>query len=356
MIGVRRGRRLAGPGSGLLVGTIAGGDGPLDQRQPSPHHLARQAEVIEPLGPIGVDPRGQHSLPFAGRPLGALKLFDHLGQPGSPVELGIARQVPPRLQKLLPSFLADRLYLGSPPLAGIAVDAGEQAPGAPLLPSALLEATADGKSAGPQSLEGDLHRAGREPCRGHELFLADGTRDLQVALDGGHAGLVGVGVTSQAGRKRVIGDEACVRKKSLKLAPALRRRPKDLLGARTAHLEAAPIGGQSLEVLSPLFPGARYHQREEHVVQLVWIPHVGDRLASDPRNRIRVEAAELPRLDGESPPQRHRAGAALADLPVLVEVGEGGSVQDLVREHAGLDGVDEVKAYGPFLEATHQRS
>src|SRR2546429_127983 len=40
--------------------------------------------------------------------------------------------------------------------------------------------------------------------------------------------------------------------------------------------------------------------------------------------------AELSRLAGEPPPQRHRPRAALPDLSVLVEVGERCSVEDLV--------------------------
>src|SRR5437764_5003836 len=96
------GRRLARPGSGLLVRRIAPGACPLDQRKPAPHNLAREAEVIEPFGAVGMDPRAEGSLPFSGRPLRALKLLDHFGYPGSPVELSAGCEVPPGLEKLLP--------------------------------------------------------------------------------------------------------------------------------------------------------------------------------------------------------------------------------------------------------------
>lgn len=61
------------------------------------------------------------------------------------------------------------------------------------------------------------------------------------------------------------------------------------------------------------------------------------------------------RLHRQTAPQRNGPRPPLADLGVLVEVGERSAVQDLVSEHAGLDRVDEVHPYGVLLEPAHQR-
>ena len=70
---------------------------------------------------------------------------------------------------------------------------------------------------------------------------------------------------------------------------------------------------------------------------------------------VGVEPAELPRLHRQAAAQRHRARAALGDLGVLVEESERRAVQDLVSEHARLDGVEEVEADAVLLEPPHQR-
>ena len=90
-------------------------------------------------------------------------------------------------------------------------------------------------------------------------------------------------------------------------------------------------------------------------MELVRVAHLRRRLGPHPLDRVRVEPAQLARLHRQAAAQRHGARPALADLGVLVEVGERGAVEDLVGQHAGLDGVDEVEADGPLLEPAHQR-
>ena len=71
--------------------------------------------------------------------------------------------VPPGLEEVLPLLLADGTHLGPPPLAGVAVDAGQQPAGAPLLAPLGLEPPAHREAACPQGLEGDGHRGRRRP-------------------------------------------------------------------------------------------------------------------------------------------------------------------------------------------------
>src|SRR5208282_484754 len=95
------------------------------------------------------------------------------------------------------------------------------------------------------------------------------------------------------------------------------------------YLEGAAGVGEGVEMLGPLPPRPGGHERQEHVVQLVRVAHLGGRLGSYASDRVRVKPAKLARLYREAPAQRHRARAALADLGVLVEVGEGRAIEDL---------------------------
>jgi hypothetical protein len=118
------GRRLAG--AARLAGSrivILGGR--LDDGQPAPHHLARQAQVVEPFGTIRLHALGEEPLPIPGRPLEALELFDHLGQSGPAVAMRPGSGVPPGLEEVLPLLLADGTDLSPPALAGVAMDAGQ---------------------------------------------------------------------------------------------------------------------------------------------------------------------------------------------------------------------------------------
>src|SRR5512132_1115428 len=59
-----RAARLPGPG----IVTIGGR---LEDGQPAPCHLARKAQLVEPLGTVGLDPLGEDPLPLPGRELEA---------------------------------------------------------------------------------------------------------------------------------------------------------------------------------------------------------------------------------------------------------------------------------------------
>ena len=147
------GRRLARAARLAGRGIVALG-GRLDHGQPAPHHLARQAQVVEPFGTVRLDPLGEEPLPLPGRPLEALELLDHLGQPGPALAPGPGSGVPPGLEEVLPLLLADGTDLGPPPLAGVAVDAGQQPAGAPLLAPLGLELPADREPACPAGPRG----------------------------------------------------------------------------------------------------------------------------------------------------------------------------------------------------------
>ena len=147
------GRRLARAARLAGRGIVALG-GRLDQGQPAPHHLARQAQVVEPFGTIRLDPLGEEPLPLPGRPLEALELLDHLGQSGPALATGPGSGVPPGLEEVLPLLLADGTDLGAPALAGVAVDAGQQPAGAPLLAPLGLELPADREPACPEGPRG----------------------------------------------------------------------------------------------------------------------------------------------------------------------------------------------------------
>ena len=140
-------RRLAG--RGIVV--LGGG---LDHGQPAPHHLAREAQVVEPFGTIRLDALGEEPLPLPGRPLEALELLDHLGQSGPAVATCPGRGVPPGLEEVLPLLLADGTDLGPPALAGVAVDAGQQPAGAPLLAPLGLELPAAPRTRVPEAPRG----------------------------------------------------------------------------------------------------------------------------------------------------------------------------------------------------------
>src|SRR5437588_8858684 len=137
----------------------------------------------------------------------------------------------------------------------------------------------------------------------------------------------------------MVGYESGVWEQEFQLAAALGGGPA---GIRKLDLESASLGGQRLEMLLPLLPWPREHQREQDVVEFIGIAHLGYRLVPHALDRAWVEPAELARLDRQAAPQRHGPRAPLADFGVLVEERERLAVQDLVCEHARLDGGDEM--------------
>ena len=201
------GGRLAGA-MRLAGGRIVGVGGGFDHRQPTPHDLTRQAEIVQPLGPIGLGPLGQQPLPVARRPLEALQLLDHLGDSRPAMQPAGGSRVPPGLQEVLPALLADRARLGPAPVAAVGVDAGEQPAGAPLLAPIGLEAPTDDRPARAQGLQGDDHRRRGQAAGCREVLHRDGARDVEMTLNEGHRRLIGLlrtGRGSEARRKLVVG-------------------------------------------------------------------------------------------------------------------------------------------------------
>jgi hypothetical protein len=118
--------------------------------------------------------------------------------------------MPPGLEEVLPLLLADGTDLGPPALPRVAVDAGQQAAGAPLLPPLRLEPPAHREPARPQGLQTEVDRGGRQGGRGGEVVLGDGTGDVEMAPNQGHDRLVSSGRVEpggQPGRKWLIGYE-----------------------------------------------------------------------------------------------------------------------------------------------------
>jgi hypothetical protein len=174
-------------------------------------------------------------------------------------------------------------------------------------------------------------------------------------LDDPDCRLVGrLAVQRETCRKRVVGREPRARIERLDLAPALGRSPQHVRPGGAANLERPAGAGKGLEVLAPVLAGTHRHERQKHVVKLVRVAHLRCRLGPHTLDRVGIELAELPGLDRQAAPQRDSPRAALADLGVLVQIGERSPVEDLVSQHAWLDRLQEVNAHRSLLEAPHE--
>src|SRR5439155_10997938 len=124
----RRARRCLGaPGTCVLLRGRIG-------LEAAPCHRTRETEAVEIGGVVARDARRQHlSLPGARRQLEPLELADHLEEPVAAVELRPRLHVLPAEEEAHQVGGGDGLDLPAQATEGQAVDAGEEAPLAPLL-------------------------------------------------------------------------------------------------------------------------------------------------------------------------------------------------------------------------------
>ena len=105
----------------------------LARRQPAPHDLAREAQLIEPLRIVAVQARRQDlALPRAGGGLEALQLLEHAAEPVGADQLRATRDALPPQQEPHQRRRAHRLDLAAQLRERQAMDAREHAAVAPL--------------------------------------------------------------------------------------------------------------------------------------------------------------------------------------------------------------------------------
>jgi len=85
---------------GLLLGRHRRLGLRLARRQPAPHDVTVQAQLIQPLRIVAVQPRRQHlALPRTGRGLESLQLLDHAAEAVAADQLRAARDALPAQQE-----------------------------------------------------------------------------------------------------------------------------------------------------------------------------------------------------------------------------------------------------------------
>ena len=146
-------------------------------------------------------------LPRSGGHLEALELVDDGQHPGAALELGAGGDVLPAEQEAHQVLGRDRLDLGAQPVAGVAVDPGEQPPGAPLdLPVAPrvevgIEPALHGEALGLEPGEADRHPSRRQGDPLGQLGRGDGAGHVEMAPE--HLGHQEVGIL--VGHRREVG-------------------------------------------------------------------------------------------------------------------------------------------------------
>ena len=116
------------------MGVVRTGAAPTDFAgvQPRPQRAAREAQAVEPVRIVFVEPRGEHvALPGGGRDLVALELRDDRGEAFDAFGLRLARDALPFEQEAHEVRARHRLDLGAQRLDGVAMDARQQAAFAP---------------------------------------------------------------------------------------------------------------------------------------------------------------------------------------------------------------------------------
>ena len=98
-------------------------------REPTPHQLARVAQVLEPAVLVALDPgREDGLLPRAGGDLEPLELVDDRQHAGPPLALGTGGDVLPLQQEPHELLGGDGLDLAPQAVLGVGVDARQQSP------------------------------------------------------------------------------------------------------------------------------------------------------------------------------------------------------------------------------------
>ena len=288
--------------------------------EPSPHHLAGQAQLVEPAGVVAGDPgREDLCLPLRRRRLDPGQLFERRQQSGPSLDAAVRRRMLPVRQEADEVGDRHRLHQAAAPAAAGAVQAHEEVAGAPA-PVGQLDGRPLGLEAGQRRARPALGQRrtqwqpGGQRRVGHQLVRGDRPGELEVA---GHAG----------GGRIVVG------RQRPRLDPALGGHPAPGELARPAG------GGQRLVPPGPCRDGPGRHEREQEVVELVGVAgpradlveHRGDRVGMQRRQLGRRHREAVGSELAETAAQREGTGAPLLEGGV-VEIGERAAAQDGVRE------------------------
>ena len=292
--------------------------------EPGPHEAARATVLVQPFGLVLGDARGQDvRLPRARRGFVALELSEHGRHGIRSLHARIGQHPLPLEQKTQEIPGRDGLDLGSQALDGVAMNAREQTPLAPLfLDGIRREPAAHRKSLALQGGERGENRSGRQSDRVRDDARAHRTDALEPPADDL--------------------DECFIRGGKVRLeqsAPLDRhpQRPSRAVG----EPRDAPLRLELAQELRPCGIAAalllrQERQPRERIVQLVERRRVGPCLAAHALDRVGIELAEVRRGGRVDPaPAHHRLRPALLERRI-VEVGVGTRVQRLEGERRGL--------------------
>ncbi len=354
----QRHRRVAG-GSGATARDVAllRGDG-----EPSPGHLAGEAEGVEHAGLVAGEPRGEDlPLPGARRRMEPLELADDLGEAARSVEPRARRGVLPAEEEAHQVGAGDGLDLAAQAPQREPVDAGQQSPVAPV--GARLAAGQErAAEQDPLRLEaverGHGERQGKAEA-GRDRGCGDRTEPRHPAAKRPRCRHVGRRGKVLAGepRKRWFerrGVDPRLRREHAPGAGPLRRHPG--LPPAQPRPRRTPTGEERVEEPAEgraLRRGQEPHV-EEQVVQLVGVAGTGARLLHHLGDRLRGERADAGGVGrGQRSPQHHRPGPPLLERGV-VEERPGLRPQDLVGQRRGLGQVACQEAHLAGLDAPEE--
>ena len=320
-------------------------------REPSPHDVAGQAQVVEHLTVVLGDPSGQHTaFPTGRRDLVPLQLFQDLQQARTAVQLSTRRHVLPAGKKVDEVGGRHRLDLASQTAKRQSVYPSQDSPVAPLC--LRSDRSAGGRELALKNLPlalqtGQRHLNGfnRKPQAVGQL--GNGLRTGALEPSSQHFGH-GVVLT----RRHGLVDIACPGRPPVGIGHPSQ---KDSLGGHPELMvvdrqgDGAAVAGQLLVPRSPIGHGRMHAQGQERVVQLVGLAHNRCRLGRDVGNCQLVECAHLFGVARQRSPQLNGACATLLQGRV-VEEGVRVGVENLVAQRRGLGGVHRSRHDGSLLE------
>jgi hypothetical protein len=196
-----------------------------------PGELARQAQLVEPFGPIPPDARRQHGrLPGPGGDLESLQLLDHGEEALPPLQLAARRDVLPSQEETQQILCGDGLDLAPEPLGRVPVDPGEEPPLAE-----LLDARPRGIEVPPQEEalrlepgQGGGNRRLGEACSLRQLRNRARPEARQMSTDGVDPRLLVLGGEGDPRGHAHVGLDAGAQKQGAHARPLLGGQPETL--------------------------------------------------------------------------------------------------------------------------------